>query len=114
MSDPAVPCEYSQAQYDDFQWEQVRIHPGTRAPADLPHGEPTLSHHSSFVSFQGQAACPLAVLPWADCVTSLGLICPVVTHMTVNVELSGLRPVVYIGQSYLHSGRRFSRPQRPL
>nr|XP_055245849.1 receptor-type tyrosine-protein phosphatase U isoform X14 [Gorilla gorilla gorilla] len=37
-SDPAVPCEYSQAQYDDFQWEQVRIHPGTRAPADLPHG----------------------------------------------------------------------------
>ncbi|XP_054394473.1 receptor-type tyrosine-protein phosphatase U isoform X7 [Pongo abelii] len=37
-SDPAVPCEYSQAQYDDFQWEQVRIHPGTRAPVDLPHG----------------------------------------------------------------------------
>ncbi|KAB0400178.1 hypothetical protein E2I00_011262 [Balaenoptera physalus] len=37
-SDPAVPCEYSQAQYDDFQWEQVRVHPGTRAPADLPHG----------------------------------------------------------------------------
>ncbi|XP_070106268.1 receptor-type tyrosine-protein phosphatase U isoform X12 [Equus przewalskii] len=37
-SDPAVPCEYSQAQNDDFQWEQVRIHPGTRAPADLPHG----------------------------------------------------------------------------
>ncbi|XP_023558737.1 receptor-type tyrosine-protein phosphatase U isoform X4 [Octodon degus] len=37
-SDPAVPCEYSQAQYDDFQWEQVRIHPGTRVPADLPHG----------------------------------------------------------------------------
>ncbi|XP_032103472.1 receptor-type tyrosine-protein phosphatase U [Sapajus apella] len=37
-SDPAVPCEYSQAQYDDFQWERVRIHPGTRAPADLPHG----------------------------------------------------------------------------
>uniref|UniRef100_A0A8C5KDK9 Receptor-type tyrosine-protein phosphatase U n=1 Tax=Jaculus jaculus TaxID=51337 RepID=A0A8C5KDK9_JACJA len=37
-SDPAVPCEYSQAQYDDFQWEQVRIHPGTRASADLPHG----------------------------------------------------------------------------
>uniref|UniRef100_A0A8C0LK85 Receptor-type tyrosine-protein phosphatase U n=1 Tax=Canis lupus dingo TaxID=286419 RepID=A0A8C0LK85_CANLU len=23
VSDPAVPCEYSQAQYDDFQWEQV-------------------------------------------------------------------------------------------
>uniref|UniRef100_A0A8C0W9M3 MAM domain-containing protein n=1 Tax=Castor canadensis TaxID=51338 RepID=A0A8C0W9M3_CASCN len=39
VSDPAVPCEYNQAQYDDFQWEQVRIHPGTRAPADLPHGE---------------------------------------------------------------------------
>ncbi|XP_057355901.1 receptor-type tyrosine-protein phosphatase U isoform X11 [Manis pentadactyla] len=37
-TDPAVPCEYSQAQYDDFQWEQVHIHPGTRAPADLPHG----------------------------------------------------------------------------
>ncbi|KAG8506785.1 Receptor-type tyrosine-protein phosphatase U [Galemys pyrenaicus] len=37
-SDPAVPCEYSQAQYDDFQWEQVRTHPGTRTPADLPHG----------------------------------------------------------------------------
>ncbi|XP_025781768.1 receptor-type tyrosine-protein phosphatase U [Puma concolor] len=37
-SDPAVPCEYSQAQYDDFQWDQVQIHPGTRAPADLPHG----------------------------------------------------------------------------
>nr|KAF6380018.1 protein tyrosine phosphatase receptor type U [Myotis myotis] len=37
-SDSAVPCEYSQAQYDDFQWEQVRIQPGTRAPADLPHG----------------------------------------------------------------------------
>eukprot|EP00071_Canis_lupus_P034589 XP_022268146.1 receptor-type tyrosine-protein phosphatase U isoform X6 [Canis lupus familiaris] len=38
VSDPAVPCEYSQAQYDDFQWEQVHIHPGTRSPADLPHG----------------------------------------------------------------------------
>lgn len=37
-SDPVVPCEFSQAQYDDFQWEQVRIHPGTRTPADLPHG----------------------------------------------------------------------------
>lgn len=47
VSDPAVPCEYSQAQYDDFQWEQVHIHPGTRSPADLPHGEPTLYHHSS-------------------------------------------------------------------
>uniref|UniRef100_A0A8C0LEW8 Receptor-type tyrosine-protein phosphatase U n=1 Tax=Canis lupus dingo TaxID=286419 RepID=A0A8C0LEW8_CANLU len=31
VSDPAVPCEYSQAQYDDFQWEQVHIHPGTRS-----------------------------------------------------------------------------------
>ncbi|XP_059232913.1 receptor-type tyrosine-protein phosphatase U isoform X10 [Mustela nigripes] len=38
VSDPAVPCEYSQAQYDDFQWEQVHVHPGTRSPADLPHG----------------------------------------------------------------------------
>nr|AAH48694.1 Ptpru protein [Mus musculus] len=37
-SDPVVPCEFSQAQYDDFQWEQVRIHPGTRTPEDLPHG----------------------------------------------------------------------------
>lgn len=42
MSDPAVPCEYSQAQYDDFQWEEVHVHPGTRSPADLPHGEPTI------------------------------------------------------------------------
>uniref|UniRef100_A0A452U2C9 Receptor-type tyrosine-protein phosphatase U n=1 Tax=Ursus maritimus TaxID=29073 RepID=A0A452U2C9_URSMA len=38
VSDPAVPCEYSQAQYDDFQWEEVHVHPGTRSPADLPHG----------------------------------------------------------------------------
>ncbi|XP_030880593.1 receptor-type tyrosine-protein phosphatase U [Leptonychotes weddellii] len=38
VSDPAVPCEYSQAQYDDFQWEQVHVHPGTQSPADLPHG----------------------------------------------------------------------------
>ena len=46
-----MPCEYSQAQHDDFQWEQVRIHPGARAPADLPHGESTLGRHSPFVSF---------------------------------------------------------------
>uniref|UniRef100_G1T3U6 protein-tyrosine-phosphatase n=1 Tax=Oryctolagus cuniculus TaxID=9986 RepID=G1T3U6_RABIT len=38
VSDPAAPCEYSQAQDDDFQWERVRIQPGARAPADLPHG----------------------------------------------------------------------------
>lgn len=44
-SDPVVPCEFSQAQYDDFQWEQVRIHPGTRTPEDLPHGEPTLPQY---------------------------------------------------------------------
>uniref|UniRef100_A0A5F8G4U2 Receptor-type tyrosine-protein phosphatase U n=1 Tax=Monodelphis domestica TaxID=13616 RepID=A0A5F8G4U2_MONDO len=36
--DPVAPCEYSQAQYDDFQWERVRNDAGTRSPPDLPHG----------------------------------------------------------------------------
>lgn len=60
-SEPAVPCEFSQAQYDDFQWEQVRIHPGTGTPADLPHGEPAL-HQYPFSPPSSSLALPQGLL----------------------------------------------------
>lgn len=85
-----MPCEYSQAQYDDFQWEQVRIHPGTRAPADLPHGEPTLNHHSPFISFQGHAT-HLLCYPGYTAQSFWASICFGIcndTDDTVNMELS--------------------------
>lgn len=76
-----MPCEYSQAQYDDFQWEQVRIHPGTRAPADLPHGEP-------LVSFRGGSARLLCDL---ELVTKLsGLVCFSICNGTCDAERGAL------------------------
>uniref|UniRef100_A0A8C0CIP3 Uncharacterized protein n=1 Tax=Balaenoptera musculus TaxID=9771 RepID=A0A8C0CIP3_BALMU len=49
---PSLPLQ--PAQYDDFQWEQVRIHPGHPGSSDLPHGEA-----------YSQSPFPLHLLPGA-------------------------------------------------
>ncbi|XP_031818260.1 receptor-type tyrosine-protein phosphatase U isoform X1 [Sarcophilus harrisii] len=50
--DPVAPCEYSQAQYDDFQWERVRNDAGPRFPPDLPHGSYLMVNSSQHAAGQ--------------------------------------------------------------
>lgn len=49
--DPAALRSIARPSTTTSSGSRCVIHPGTRRLVDLPHGEPTLSHHSSFASF---------------------------------------------------------------